>query len=98
MKVPARGLAHIRTHRQKAQAQMANHQIYLTLGGLELERQRLQRERAQALARIAAIDARCLDIDAQKAELTARLPAEPSAAAKPAPKVEKTALGLTLRY
>ena len=100
-----RGLADLKTFSGLNAQEVAPHTAYMKITSLELEKLRLGRVRHNALQRIAQIDARYVDIAAEKAKLLAaangvrvqareRSPASPRARGFSA----HTASGLSLRY
>lgn len=64
-----RGLADLRTYSGLNAKQVAPHTAYMKITSLELEKLRLSRVKENALRRIAEIDARYVDIAAEKAKL-----------------------------
>jgi hypothetical protein len=66
-----RGLADLRTYSGLNAHEVAPHTAYMKITSLELEKLRLSRVRHNALRRIAEIDARYVDIAAEKAKLLA---------------------------
>lgn len=66
-----RGLADLRTMGGINAQEVAPHTAYMKITSLELEKMRLGRVRQNAVRRIAAIDARYVDLEAEKAKLLA---------------------------
>jgi hypothetical protein len=66
-----RGVADLRTISGLGAKKLAPHAAYMKITSLELEKLRLSRVRQNAQTRIAEIDARCEDIQAEKAALLA---------------------------
>jgi hypothetical protein len=99
-----RGLADLRTYAGLNAREVAPHTAYMKITSLELEKLRLSRVRQNALRRIAEIDARYVDIAAEKAKLLAaagatRVPAEGSQVTRRARGFSaRSASGLSLRY
>jgi len=100
-----RGLSDLRTFAGLNAREVAPHTAYMKITSLELEKLRLSRVRHNALQRITQIDARYVDIAAEKAKLLAaanaarvhvpeRSPANPRARGFSA----ASASGLSLRY
>ncbi|MFZ0889052.1 MAG: hypothetical protein WA005_11410 [Candidatus Binataceae bacterium] len=99
-----RGVADLRTHFGLNANEVAPHTAYMKITSLELEKLRLGRIRQNALRRIAEIDARYLDVAAEKAKLLAAVAATP-VAAQPVQTTRhargfspRSASGLSLRY
>ena len=63
---PQRTVRDIKTLAGKAEDLHTPHKMYMRLFALETERHRRMQERASAMVRIANIDARCAEIDAEK--------------------------------
>jgi hypothetical protein len=63
---PQRTVRDIKTLAGKAEDLHTPHKMYMRLFALETERHRRMQERASAMLRIANIDARCAEIDAEK--------------------------------
>ncbi len=80
-----RGLADLKTRFGLGSSSVAPHTAYMKVTSLEIEKLRLSRVRENALQRIADIDARCREIQKEKAALLAAI--GPSA---PAPAPERT--------
>jgi hypothetical protein len=100
-----RGLADLRTFSELNAKEVAPHTAYMKITSLELEKLRLSRVRHNALQRIAQIDARYVDIAAEKAKLlaatdTARVHAPQRSPAIPRARgfSAHSANGLSLRY
>jgi len=100
-----RGLADLRTFSGLNAREVAPHTAYMKITSLELEKMRLSRVRRDALRRIAEIDARYVDIAAEKAKLLAAVNASRLAAPEPAQTIQgaksfsgRRASGLLLRY
>lgn len=87
-----RGLADLRTRYGLTAKEVAPHTAYMKITSLELEKLRLGRVRQNALRRIAEIDARYVDIAAEKAKLIAA-----TTATREAPQSEKRARGFSAR-
>ncbi len=64
-----RTLADTRTHSARGAAPIAPHSAYMKITSLELEKLRLARVRDNAAQRISDIEARCADIEREKAAL-----------------------------
>lgn len=67
MAIPRRGLRDIRTHAGRVDRTTLPHRAYLKLSCLEMEKVRRGKERASASYRLADIDARFKQIEAEKA-------------------------------
>ena len=99
-----RGLADLRTYSGLNAHEVAPHTAYMKITSLELEKLRLSRVRHNALRRIAEIDARYVDIAAEKAKLLAAtcavpVPAERAQASQRGRGFNaRGAGGLSLRY
>ncbi len=90
-----RMLADMKTHSARSVARIAPHSAYMKITSLELEKLRLARVRDNAAQRISDIDARCAEIEREKAALLraigdrrtdAQAPAPPACAHGPAPR------------
>lgn len=66
---PLKGVKDLRTHSGKVTAKFAPYLMYMQITCLEMEKARRSKERASAVARVAAIDARFRDIETEKSEL-----------------------------
>lgn len=64
-----RALGDLKTHSRRSAAPIAPHSAYMKITSLELEKLRLARVRDNAAQRISDIDARCAEIERQKAAL-----------------------------
>lgn len=100
-----RGLADLRTFSGLNAQEVAPHTAYMKITSLELEKLRLGRVKRDALRRIAAIDARYVDIAAEKAKLLAAANATRVHDPERSPTISRTrgfsgsgASGLSLRY
>ncbi len=99
-----RGLADLRTRYGLNANQVAPHTAYMKITSLELEKLRLGRIRHDAIRRIAEIDARYVDIAAEKAKLLAAVAAtrETTQALKTVARARgfsaQSVSGLSLRY
>jgi hypothetical protein len=78
-----RGLAELKTRSGLGARRIAPHAAYMKITALELEKLRLSRVRDNALKRIADIEARCVEIQGEKAALLAALGAEAPIPASP---------------
>ncbi|MFZ2446990.1 MAG: hypothetical protein WAW37_11585 [Syntrophobacteraceae bacterium] len=70
MSIPSKtvkGLQDIRSHSGRAREGAIPHKAYMRLSCLEMEKFRRARERESAMTRVRNIDARCREIDAEKA-------------------------------
>jgi hypothetical protein len=68
-----KGLRDIKTQAGRVEVAAVPHRAYMKLSCLEMERFRKDMERRSALARVAIIDARIEEIDAEKARITEAL-------------------------
>jgi len=68
-KTVVRGVAHIRTHSGRSRSNALPHDIYMRVTTLEIEKARRLKERESAARRVAEIDERLADIEAEKASL-----------------------------
>ena len=100
-----RGLADVRTQSGLNAHAVAPHTAYMKITSLELEKLRLGRVRQNAVTRIAGIDARYKDINAEKAKLLGAMAAAPAAAPQPSHPARRArgftthrSSGLSLRY
>jgi|SRR5450759_79291 hypothetical protein len=69
MPIPLRGLRTIRTLAGKVDLVAVPHRAHLQIACLELEKARRTTERASALGRVAELDARLLEIEAEQSHL-----------------------------
>lgn len=69
MPIPLRGLRTIRTLAGKVDLVAVPHRAHLQIACLELEKARRTTERTSALRRVAELDARLQEIDAEQAHL-----------------------------
>jgi hypothetical protein len=76
-----RGLKDLRTTGGLGASQIAPHAAYMKITSLELEKLRLNRVRQHAMRRVAEIDQRTEEINAEKAALIAAMDAPRSSAA-----------------
>lgn len=99
-----RGLADLKTRSGLGAATVAPHTAYMKITSLEIEKLRLRRVRDNAAQRIADIDARCAEIQKEKAALLAAIGAAPpdSASLKTGDRNKgagpRRSNGLSLRY
>lgn len=98
------GLAELRTRSGLGSENVAPHTAYMKITSLELEKLRLSRVRQNAMRRVAEIDARYLQIEAEKAALMAAATATAETPEGPQPaqrakgfRVRRTS-GMSLRY
>jgi len=105
MAIPRRGLRDIRTHSGRVDQIALPSRAYLKLGCLDMEKERRGKERNSARQRIADIDARLKEIEAEKAAVLQALEGPPNGAGpggvpglqlKPA--ARPTTGGFKLRY
>lgn len=97
-----RGLTELRTLSGLNARKISPHTGYMKITSLELEKLRLSRVRENARRRITEIDARCEEIEAEKAKVLAAI----SDAAAPSEQVQRSGRvrgmsasnGLSLRY
>ena len=73
---PARSVRDIKTLAGKSDDLHTPHKMYMRLFALETERHRRMQERASAMLRVTNIDARCAEIDQDKAVLLGLLGVE----------------------
>ena len=64
-----KGLGSIRTNMDRAFRGMPVHKAYLKIGSIEMEKDRRMSEKRALLARLAELDARCRELDAEKLRL-----------------------------
>ncbi len=100
-----RGLSDLRTFAGLNAREVAPHTAYMKITSLELEKLRLSRVRHNALQRITQIDARYVDIAAEKAKLLAAANAARVHVPERSPAIPRargfsaaSASGLSLRY
>lgn len=80
-----RTLADTKTHSARSAARIAPHSAYMKITSLELEKMRLARVRDHAAQRISDIDARCAEIEREKAALLRAIGDSRAEAQAPAP-------------
>lgn len=78
MAIPRRGLRDIRTHSGRVDQITLPSRAYLKLGCLEMEKERRGKERSSARQRMADIDARLKEIEAEKAAVLQALEGPPN--------------------
>ena len=99
-----RGLADLKTRSGLGNATLAPHTAYMKITSLELEKLRLRRVRDHAVQRVADIDARCAEIQDEKAALLAAIGAAPpdpaslKTGARNKAGAPRRSVGLSLRY
>jgi hypothetical protein len=104
MAVASRGLKNIRTLSRRVDARAQSHRTYMQITCLEMEKARRASERKSASLRIAEIDARIHEIEAEKQTLISSLDgACPSTAARRgavevSPPVRRIGSGFRVRY
>ncbi len=100
METSRRGLREIRTLSGSVHQVFLPHQLYLKLSSLEMEKVRRRKERKSTSQRMANIDARLKQIEAEKAALRQFLEprngGQPGSEPKPAPR--QSTGGFKLRY
>lgn len=105
MASPSRGMANIHTMAGRSDGPVKPHKVYLRLSCLEMEKTRLNIEKAAAQKRIDRINVRTAEIDAEKKKIIAVLPSdEPRAggnlgkAQKPTAAMPRGKSGMAFRY
>jgi hypothetical protein len=78
MAIPRRGLRDIRTHSGRVDETTLPSRAYLKISCLEMEKVRRGKERSSARQRMAGIDARLKEIEAEKAALLQALEGPPN--------------------
>lgn len=73
MAVHLKGLRDIRTHAGTIEKAVQPHKLYMQITCLEMEKARRGKERASALRRVADVDARFKEIEAEKDRLVQAL-------------------------
>jgi hypothetical protein len=104
MAIANRGLKNIRTLSRRVDARAQSHRTYMQITCLEMEKARRASERRSASLRVAEIDARIREIEAEKQMLFSSLdgPIPSSAARRGAvevsPQVRRVGSGFRVRY
>lgn len=71
MAIPLKRVRDIRTHMGRSPGNRAPYELFMQVSALEMERARRGKERAAAMLRVASIEARFKEIDAEKTRLLA---------------------------
>ena len=89
MAIPKRGLTNIRTQAGRVDQMRIPYRSYMQITCLEMEKERRGSERRSAMERVAAIDARLLTIEQEKAGLLAQLGSPRAPSTRPTRKREQ---------